>query len=292
MKNLIIILTVFIILILSGCFYAPTGHLIVSQRCDISTINTIISCNIDTFTDKPSDSAIKQVAELNSKSFSLMNWNMLKGKKTGWKKDFLRFSTISDLIIIQEACLSDDLWEALQKNRLSWDLATSFEFEKKKIGVLTASMIEPDYQCAFQNEEPLIQVPKNILITRYPLFGTDQKLLVANVHLINFTLSSSKYRAQLLQMEKILIKHQGPLIVSGDFNSWNSERLAIVDTITKRLRLKPVHFDEDYRISIFGHNVDHIFYRGLEPSKAVVSEVTSSDHNPMWVTFRLADNDE
>ena len=292
MKKLIITLMVFIILILSGCFYAPTGHLIVSQRGDINTINTIISCDINPLTDQPPGSAIEQVAGLNSKGFSLMNWNMLKGRKTGWKKDFRRFSAISDLIIIQEARLSDDLWEALQKNRLNWDLATSFEFKKEKIGVLTASIIEPDYQCTFQNEEPLIQVPKNILITRYPLSGTDQKLLVANVHLINFTLSSSKYRAQLLQMEKILSKHQGPLIISGDFNSWNSERLAIVDTITKRLRLKPVHFDENYRISIFGHNVDHIYYRGLEPFKAVVSVVTSSDHNPMLVTFGLAGNHE
>jgi endonuclease/exonuclease/phosphatase (EEP) superfamily protein YafD len=292
MKKLIITLTVFIILILSGCFYALTGHLIVSQRGDINTINTTINCDINPLTHQPQGSAMEQVTGLNSKGFSLMNWNMLKGKKIGWKRDFRRFSTISDLIIIQEACLSDDLWEALQKNRFNWDLATSFEFKKKKIGVLTASMIEPDYQCTFQNEEPLIQIPKNILITRYPLSETDQKLLVANVHLINFTLSSSKYRAQLLRMEQILSKHQGPLIVSGDFNSWNSERLAIVDTITKRLRLKPVHFDKNYRISIFGHNVDHIFYRGLEPFKAVVSVVTSSDHNPMWVTFRLADNDE
>ncbi len=208
MKKLIITLMILIILILSGCFYAPTGHLIVSQRGDINTINTIIGCNIKPLTDKPRGSAIDRVAELNSKSFSLMNWNMLKGKKTGWKKDFRRFSTISDLIIIQEACLSDDLWEALQKNRLNWDLATSFEFKKEKIGVLTASMIEPDYQCTFQNEEPLIQIPKHILITRYPLSGTDQKLLVANVHLINFTLSCSKYRAQLLHMDQILSKHQ------------------------------------------------------------------------------------
>jgi endonuclease/exonuclease/phosphatase (EEP) superfamily protein YafD len=292
MKKLIFTLMVSIILMLSGCFYAPTGHLIVSQRNDINTINTIISCDINPPTDQPPGSAIEQVAGLNSKGFSLMNWNMLKGKKSGWKKDFHHFSTISDLVIIQEACLSDDLLEALHKNRLNWDLATSFEFEKKKIGVLTASVIEPDYQCAFQNEEPLIQIQKQILITRYPLSGTDQKLLVANVHLINFTLSISKYRAQLLQMEQILSKHQGPLIVSGDFNSWNSGRLAIVDTITKRLRLKPVHFDENHRISIFGHNVDHIYYRGLEPFKAVVSVVTSSDHNPMWVTFRLADNDK
>ena len=80
------------------------------------------------------------------------------------------------------------------------------------------------------------------------------------------------------------------MIISGDFNSWSKKRMAIVEILAKRLNLRPVTFDGNYRVSIFGHNLDHIYYRGLKPLKTDVLEVTSSDHNPMWVTFKLAEN--
>ena len=82
-------------------------------------------------------------------------------------------------------------------------------------------------------------------------------------------------------------KHQGPLIVSGDFNTWNDERMAVVDTIASSLNLKAVTFSENYRATVFGHNVDHIYYRGLKPIKALSVKMTTSDHNPMIVKFRL-----
>ena len=66
----------------------------------------------------------------------------------------------------------------------------------------------------------------------------NQVVMVANVHLINYTLAVSHFRAQLRQLAKILSKHQGPLIVSGDFNTWNDERMAVVDTIAGNLDLK------------------------------------------------------
>jgi endonuclease/exonuclease/phosphatase (EEP) superfamily protein YafD len=91
----------------------------------------------------------------------------------------------------------------------------------------------------------------------------------------------------LEQLEKILSKHQGPLIVSGDFNTWNDERMAIVDTIASSLDLKAVAFSENYRVTVFGHNVDHIYYRGLELIKALSVKITTSDHNPLIVKFRL-----
>ena len=39
-----------------------------------------------------------------------------------------------------------------------------------------------------------------------------------------------------------------------------------------------------------GQRLDHIFYRKLVPLEALTEKVTTSDHNPMLVTFRLADD--
>jgi endonuclease/exonuclease/phosphatase (EEP) superfamily protein YafD len=84
-----------------------------------------------------------------------------------------------------------------------------------------------------------------------------------------------------------LSKHQGPLIVAGDFNTWNDERMAVVDSIASSIDLKAVTLSENYRSTVFGHNVDPIYYRGLELIKALSVKMTTSDHNPFIAIFRL-----
>lgn len=42
----------------------------------------------------------------------------------------------------------------------------------------------------------------------------------------------------------------------------------------------------------FGHKVDHIFYRGLDLLDSRAVPVTSSDHDPLMATFRLAERTE
>ncbi|MFA9421765.1 MAG: EEP domain-containing protein, partial [Gammaproteobacteria bacterium] len=63
--------------------------------------------------------------------------------------------------------------------------------------------------------------------------------------------------------------------------------MAVVDTIASSLYLKAAIFSENYRATVFGHNVDHIYYRGLEIIKALSIRITTSDHNPLIVKFRL-----
>jgi endonuclease/exonuclease/phosphatase (EEP) superfamily protein YafD len=288
MQKQIGFITIFTMLTLSHCFHVPTEHFLVGQRGGINIINMAHRCDMDRLID-PMDSVPIRGSELDSRGFSLMNWNMLKGRRKGWEKDFRRLSISTDLVIIQEAYLTEDLRELLQKREYNWDLAMAFEYRDIETGVLTASKTEPSYICTFRVEEPLINLPKTVLITRYPLSKTSRSLLVANVHSINFTLGISDFFSQWLHLEQILSKHQGPLIISGDFNTWSDERMAIVEKITNRLKMKAVTFDENNRVTVFGHNIDHIYYRGLEPGEALTPTVTTSDHNPMLVTFRLAD---
>jgi endonuclease/exonuclease/phosphatase (EEP) superfamily protein YafD len=286
MHKLIVGITLSAMLTLAGCVYVMDENLVVSQRGNKNTINIADNCNTDPLME-PIVSTLGHVSALNSKGFSLLSWNIQKGKREGWKEDFRRLSYNKDLLIIQEVSLNDATRRLLQERDHHWDLALAFEYRDNKTGVLTASKVEPSFLCTFRNKEPLIRIPKTILITQYPISDGNQMVMVANVHLINYTLPVSHFRAQLKQLEKILSKHQGPLIVSGDFNTWNDERMAVVDTIASTINLKAVTFRENYRATVFGHNVDHIYYRGLELIKALSVKITTSDHNPLIVKFRL-----
>lgn len=286
MHKLIVAITISAMLTLAGCVCVMEQNLVVSQRGNKNAINIADNCSADPLV-KPIVSTLGHVAALDSNGFSLLSWNMQKGMREGWEEDCRRLSYNKDLLIIQEGYLTDAMRRLLQEGHHHWDMAIAFEYRDNKTGVLTASKVEPSFLCTFRNKEPLIRIPKTILITRYPLSDGNQVVMVANVHLINYTLTVSHFRAQLKQLQKILSKHQGPLIVSGDFNTWNDERMAVVDTIASSLDLKAVTFSENYRSTVFGHNVDHIYYRGLELIKALCVKMTTSDHNPLIVKFRL-----
>ena len=185
--------------------------------------------------------------------------------------------------------MNGDLQELLRKGQYCWDISNAFQYRGKEVGVLTASRLDPDFICTFRVKEPLINIPKTVIVTIYPLSGTDKSLMVVNIHSINFTVNTRKFDSQLQEVERILSQHQGPLIVSGDINTWSKKRTTIVENLVNRLGLDVLTFEKDYRVKIFGRGVDHIFYRGLTASASTVLKVRSSDHNPMLVTFSLAE---
>lgn len=143
--------------------------------------------------------------------------------------------------------------------------------------------------CAFQEPEPIFIIPKMILVSTYPLSGVDRRLLVINVHMVNFTVTSEIVRKQLAEVAEIIKKHDGPVIVAGDFNTWNSDRESLVKGAMTKLNLQPVTFNPDNRSLFMNRPVDGIYYRGLEVTASNSYLVESSDHNPLEVHFKLAD---
>ncbi len=155
-------------------------------------------------------------------------------------------------------------------------------------GVLSAARVRPASACVQRSFEPLLRLPKSAMITRYEVTGAVQKLAVANVHSINFTLGLGAYRAQLEAIARELAAHRGPLIVAGDLNTWSAARLAIVEDVMQRLGLVSVPAGIDTRSRFLGRHVDHVFVRDLEVVHAEAPEVASSDHNPVLVALRVA----
>ena len=276
-------------LLLAGCVRIPDSHSTVGKYNESGDINTecLWEENILRF-KKPA--APQQIDALNSRSFRVLNWNSYKGNSKGWQEDFERLSSRSDLVVLQEGYLTGDLQELFDKKQYNWDIATAFTYYDIYTGVLTASRVKPDFLCSFRVPEPLSGIPKTVLITRYPLSGTDASLLMANIHMINFSLDISAYRAHLEKLVAVVSQHRGPLILAGDFNSWSAERLRVLTDITQGLGTRAVTFAADHRVTFMGQRVDHVFYRQLVPLEAFTEKVTTSDHNPMLVTFRLADD--
>jgi endonuclease/exonuclease/phosphatase (EEP) superfamily protein YafD len=276
-------------LFLAGCVSIPDHHGTAGKYNESGDINT--ECLTKDNILPPNDPAVsQQIDELDSRGFRVLNWNSHKGSNNEWQEDIERLSSRSDLIVLQEAYLTDVLQGLLNKNQYTWDITKAFTYNDIYTGVLTASRIKPDFLCSFRVPEPLSGIPKTVLVTRYPLAGTDASLVMVNIHMINFSLGLSAYRAQLEEIVEVVSQHRGPLIVAGDFNTWNAERLKALTEFTQELGAKAVTFATDNRVTFMGKHLDHILYRQLVPHGSFTEKVTTSDHNPMLVTFRLADD--
>jgi endonuclease/exonuclease/phosphatase (EEP) superfamily protein YafD len=287
MKRLIVFISVLAISVF-GCVSIPNTLTVENSSAKIDSLPAEGLCDAE-FANSPQLSLLASSNGFDTAGFSLLNWNIRKENQEGWESDFVRLSENADILIIQEAFLTEKFRGLLNRRPYYWHLVFAFEYQGVKTGVLTAATVAPDFICPLRVTEPLIRFPKTILITRYPLANTHHSLIIANIHMINFALHTTAYADQAREMIEILQKHQGPMILSGDFNTWSEARLAIIEELSGRLGLEPADFKTDLATKIFGRVVDHVYYRGLTLEEAEVIEVTSSDHNPLWIRFRLND---
>jgi endonuclease/exonuclease/phosphatase (EEP) superfamily protein YafD len=222
--------------------------------------------------------------------FSLMTWNVFKGQSPGWPQDYVRLTRDQDIVLLQEAHLTPTFSGLLEGAGYRWYMTRAFDYNGAESGVLTAGRMPASGACLARLAEPLIRVPKSGLLTRFPINGSGRELWVANLHGINFAPGAGPLRGQLDALAEVLADHPGPMILAGDFNDWSESRSAALTRVTERLGLIAVRLAQDDRSRYFGRPVDHVFYRGLEVVYADSVAVTSSDHNPVRVRFRLPES--
>ncbi len=221
-----------------------------------------------------------------SKRIRLLNWNTHKQSHAGMQDALSLLGREADLILLQEA-LVDHSKIANIDAQLYWVFAPGYIQSSVSTGVMTASRVAPLAYCKFSNIEPWLGSPKATNITRYGLSGTDETLLVINVHLINFTLGISAMQTQLEQALVFVAQHDGPVIISGDFNTWSKEREEVVASMLGKHGLQSVQYVNDQRTRIFGHPVDHFYVRGIHTAVATSYPTENSDHNPIAVVLEL-----
>ena len=226
------------------------------------------------------------VAELDSSAISVLSWNIKKGELSGWTRDLHKLASNKQLILLQEAASSMQLSTVLTATSFQ-SFAPGYVTVRDITGVVTFSQIEPLANCRLLAMEPWLGTPKATNITQYALSNTDKTLLVANIHAVNFSFGLKHYRAQLEAIVEVLAAHEGPIIFSGDFNTWRRGRQKVLSEVVARLDLKPIYFEEDHRVRFLGLALDHVFVGGLQVMATHTHEVQSSDHNPISLTFSM-----
>ena len=226
--------------------------------------------------------------EITQKTFRLLVWNLHKGQDAGWQQALNRLAQGRDLLLLQEVLNTQEL-AAQYSSRFPTALyASAFAYLQQQSGVEILSQFAPHFYCAGAKSEPWIRIPKVGAAMSLPL-SHGQALLLVNVHLINFEINPTAYEAQLRTLMQLVSQHQGPLVLSGDFNSWNGYRAQIIQKVINEFGLEEVSFAQDHRLRFLGNPLDHIFVRGLNVLNATTEPTESSDHAPLLLEVELAD---
>ncbi len=230
--------------------------------------------------------AAVNISELDSTEIDILIWNIRKGEMRNWREDLDALAADKDLLLIQEASLSMQSENIFGQNGF-WSFAPGYSSGDTVTGVATLSLAEPLGHCHLTAYEPWIGTPKATNITQYALSDSNRTLLVVNTHMINFTMGLKEFRAQLAPVIEVLAAHNGPVIFSGDFNTWRPARYRALKDLMSDLSLVAIEFEEDHRVRIFGSVVDHVFVGGLHVRAANTHRLESSDHNPMSIRLSL-----
>ena len=233
-------------------------------------------------------------------SLVVLSWNIAKNNLSRqWSRDFLAIieQYRPDKIFLQEVRLCALEREIPQLASMGWSFAPNLidTSDNTYSGVLTATKANrlSSKMKITRHYEPLTKTPKVSLFVEYALGHGYSNLLTVNTHLINFV-ETSKFQTQLQEIETIIAEHEGAVLFSGDFNTWNRTRWLLLCQMTDKLGLTPVTFSaieaRKLKRFLFSPPLDYIFYRGFRQkttSAKVIDNIYSSDHNPLLVELEL-----
>jgi len=219
-------------------------------------------------------------------------WNMLKAKRRRWSSDFIHLIADRDLVLLQEA-VADAPTDPMfyYSNRFNWVMVRSHRHPLSDVstGVKTGSVAKTLNATAYfsPHREPLISTHKSMLATEYAIQDRTERLLVLNLHAINFV-TVAKFRAHTQQVGQAIGQHSGPVLLAGDFNTWRPARKLWFDAMAKELGLNHTHWPRRTQLQHFHQHLDHVYFRDMLPIHAEsLDHIRSSDHKPIAVTFRL-----
>ncbi len=221
-------------------------------------------------------------------TFGILCWNVHKNntKNIAFKPYLEKLESKYDFLLLQEANFRDDRYFTLP--HYAFDGAANLEVRGAFYGVLTASKVESKDAQAYLSEgkESLVGSHKSLLVSHY-VFEDGSTLLILNVHAINFR-ENKRYHKELERFLVLMQDHKGAMIIAGDFNSWNKQRMQKLHDLRKKLGLKAVPFKQDHDVKSFmGNHLDFILYRGLELVHYSVDKGHGlSDHNPLFAKFK------
>jgi endonuclease/exonuclease/phosphatase (EEP) superfamily protein YafD len=215
----------------------------------------------------------------------LLNWNAHKLADKKFITDLVQLSADADIVTIQESMHSTRYEEIFLAN---FDFNFSFNMsfcnkEKQATGVMNMARfnIEANQTLVSPDTEPILNTPKvsGYSAIQVPNIGT---VHVINIHALNFNLGS-KFERHVDSVGAFIRTLQGPVIWTGDFNTWSGGRQKHLDKLAQSLGLSHVKLANDKR----NLKLDHVYVRGLEVISAeLLNGFKSSDHLPVKVVFK------
>jgi endonuclease/exonuclease/phosphatase (EEP) superfamily protein YafD len=248
-----------------------------------------------------SDDSYDKEANIND-SIRILNWNIHKeGNLSEWKKVITHIvkDKKPDFILLQEVRLDGKVGDFISKDlKYGWEFSPNLYQGKYDAysGVLTASHIKPKMvESALSNETELFsKIQKTVLFTKYPIGSPSLELLVVNIHGININIDLDGFKEQIRYIAEVVMRHDGPVILAGDFNTWKEARLDHLSKLVKEMELVKIDFgsNADYVETMFGNPLDHIFISKeklevIKGSQDVIVDIKSSDHSPLFVELRI-----
>lgn len=225
---------------------------------------------------------------LSSSELNIFVWNVYKGQKAQiFENDFKKLGSGKDFILLQEALVDNKmplLWQQ-DFSSYEWHLAQSFHYKKdlSSTGVAIGSKLSPrtvDF-IRSKSREFFWLTPKLTLFSEYDF--EDKKVLFVCTHVLNFV-TTAAFSDSLYEIAQKISQFEGPVVLAGDFNTWNVKRYMIMKSIFRELKLEHLDLDNDGRLL----KLDHVFVRGFEVLKAEVHHtIQSSDHFPLEIKLKL-----
>lgn len=228
--------------------------------------------------------APEMVLPLRKGRLGVMVWNIFKQQRLRWLNVLQENARHAQLLLLQEAQSTPELINFATRYYHSADQVPAIHLPQHTSGVMTIAATQPLYCCPLRAREPLLRLSKSALITVYAL-PDGRMLMVVNIHAINFSLGVDVYSKQLLPVGEFILRHNGPVLMAGDFNTWSRPRVNALYRFARRLKLSQVRFSHDVRRRAFGRPLDFVFYRGLKVHSSAVLPTHASDHNPLLVEF-------
>lgn len=209
-------------------------------------------------------------------SIRLLSWNILKGEIAGWDQELASLQADRNIVLLQEGMLNPSFQDFLSGIMdKTFVFAASFLWEQSQYtGIYNGGSSQILRSRFFRSvdREPFSGTPKMALRTDFSLDGV-RNIRVINVHSLNFV-DDLAYERQLVQALSDFERHEGPMLLAGDFNTSNQERWEILERLTSDLQLRrvPTNSLPPWQ------SLDHIFVKDCVVERTSELPSNYSDH--------------
>ena len=124
-RSLLIVL--FLCVNLVSCSIIPEHEQFISASIHAPVVRSSGSClqGRSTYDEYQSRS---RTSELNPQKISILDWNIYKEQGPDWERDLLDLAADKDIILLQEASMSEKLKQTLAQKNLFWNFNSAFKY--------------------------------------------------------------------------------------------------------------------------------------------------------------------